>query len=98
MLMVPASKVSVPLAVVIRTRSRAPDSVTSPPTYETEEVPFLNDPDTTQAFDPRVVSMTAPEVVLDADAAPPIANPDVSLPEPGVDPFIVPKVEIYPVV
>lgn len=94
MLIEPASKASVPLVVVRRTRSRVPDSVTSPPTYDTEAVPFLNDPDATQTFDPRLVSMTAPDVVEPEDPAPPIANPDASFPVPAVTPFITPKLDV----
>jgi hypothetical protein len=59
-----------------------------------EEVPFLNVPDATQTFDPRLVKTTAPDVVEPEDPAPAIENPAVSLALPGDNPFITPAVEV----
>ena len=68
--MVPASKVSVPLAVVMRTLSRVPPRVTSPAVQDVELVACLVKPLATHIFDPRVVITKEPAKVFAATICP----------------------------
>ena len=67
MLIEPASKVSVPLTVVMRTRSRVLASVLTPDIDMLETSGASNNPPTqVQALDPKRVKTTEPEKVLAA--------------------------------
>lgn len=61
MLMVPASKVSVPFAVVMRTRSRVPERETEPAVkYICAELEAAIEPEQAQVFPPRLLIVIAP--------------------------------------
>ena len=66
MLMDPASNVSVPPTVVMRTRSRVPERATSPPPPVMAFVKDLNIWLETQVFPVMFISVKAPEYVLPA--------------------------------
>ena len=83
MLMVPASKVSVPLTVVMRTRSRVPDSVLFPPDkllapFAGVFVVLLTLPEDTHALVEILVKTTEPDIAEAATRFPaPKRNPAV---------------------
>jgi hypothetical protein len=70
MLIVPASKTSVPLAVVIRTRSNTPLNVIPPPPKEDIDVVVVNVMVETQEFPDTFEIVIAPKPVSPASAFP----------------------------
>jgi hypothetical protein len=96
MLMVPASKVSVPLTVVMRTRSRTPDSDLEPPTVNPVVPPVSPKiAEQTQLFEFMFVSTKEPEMT--AAALPErIVKPVVYEVAPG-DALMVAPTHKYPV-
>jgi len=62
MLIVPASKVSVPFAVVMRTRSSVPPRVISPAVNALDVVDVFTKPFATHIFEPSAVTTTVPEI------------------------------------
>ena len=92
---VPASKVSVPLTVVMRTRSRVPERALEPPTVYMVVVPVSPKfPEQTQEFEPISVSTNVPS---NAAVAFPdlIVKPVVYTLTPGVALMVLP-VHAYP--
>lgn len=102
MLIEPRSKASVPLTVVMRTRSNAPDNVLPPEdTIPTVVSPRLIDPTDAQilleAF--NKVRVTDPYQVAAAAFAEDSKSPVVELPVPNIIDAFAPKAfETYPVV
>jgi hypothetical protein len=96
MLIVPASKVSVPLTVVMRTRSRTPDSDLEPPTVNPAVPPVSpKTAEQTQLFEFMFVSTKEPKMT--AAALPErIVKPVVYAVAPG-DAFTVVPMHKYPV-
>jgi hypothetical protein len=95
MFMVPASKVSVPLTVVIRIWVSVPPRSTYPPTIP----PFVDDctsiPEELQAVPPKLTIVICPRKVF-AELCPlaDAKNPVVLV---VIDPFVVLAYELYPV-
>ena len=96
MLTLPASKVSVPLAVVSRTLSRAPDKVTSPAKIREYVVDNFKVPLATHRFDPIDAIVIIPEIIS-AAVFEYKKNPVVLLPVVTVAPKKVDE-ETYPLV
>ena len=84
MLMEPASKVSVPLTVVMRTRSRTPDKVMEPADRETDGVETEFIPVTTHVFPVIFSTRNDPIFIVVADVnghkAMPVVKADVVVP------------------
>ncbi len=100
MLMVPASKVSVPLTVVMRTRSKAPPRAPEePPTVIEINVPLsVRTPLATQVFEPSRFNTTAPRIASVA-AAFIITKPAVDVVMAALFAlFVRPDALVYPVV
>ena len=97
MLIVPASKVSVPLTVVMRTLSSVPPSAISPQDITDVSARPKNTPCATHVLDVRFEIIMLPFVVVAADMLLPQEKPDVVVVAPA-EPLVViaPVIEEYP--
>jgi hypothetical protein len=96
MLIVPASKVSVPLTVVMRTRSRVPDKVTEPPPIKA--VPVSLRPKTAllaQVLEVTFTTVAIPCLVTAAADVLSVKSPVVEFNPDGVAVIFIPE-PVYP--